>query len=133
MTSRRWAAMASALLAAVVIAGGLVPDTLRAQSKPSAATPAPAAAPADTTATPAKFQAATAEWKSKIVPAAARRALDKSPTTRQRLLVRRAKPRNPSSISTPSACTAKMNRWRSCSNCGESQASSLPVSSQGSL
>lgn len=64
MTRRRWAAVLSGLLASVVIAGGLAPGTLDAQSKP------PAAAPADTTANPAKFQAAMAEWKSKTVPAA---------------------------------------------------------------
>ena len=68
MTRRRWAATLSGLLASVVVAGALAPDTLRAQSKPPAA--ASAAAPADLTATPAKHQAAMAEWKSKIVPAA---------------------------------------------------------------
>src|SRR6516162_9236582 len=63
MTRRRWAAIGSCLLASVAIVGALNRESL-AQSKP------PAAAPADTTASPAKFQAAMAEWKSKIVPAA---------------------------------------------------------------
>ena len=64
MTIRRWAAMVSGVVLSVIVAGGLVPATLRAQSKP------PAAAPADTSASAAKYQAAMAEWKSKIVPAA---------------------------------------------------------------
>src|SRR5258708_8950117 len=64
MTRRRWMLLMSGLFASVVVAGAPAPGTLRAQSKP------PAAAPADTTASPAKFQAAMAEWKSKIVPAA---------------------------------------------------------------
>jgi len=61
MTSPRWAAL---ILVLVVVAVGLAPAAVGAQSKPAAA------APADTTASPAKFQAAMAEWKSKIVPAA---------------------------------------------------------------
>ncbi|PYN41530.1 MAG: hypothetical protein DME00_31570 [Candidatus Rokuibacteriota bacterium] len=64
MTIRRWAAMVSGVVLSVIVAGGLVPATLRAQSKP------PAAAPADTSASAAKYQAAMAEWKSRIVPAA---------------------------------------------------------------
>jgi len=64
MTMRRWAARVSGVLLSVIVAGGLIPATLRAQSKP------PPAAPADTSASAAKFQAAMAEWKSKIVPAA---------------------------------------------------------------
>jgi iron(III) transport system substrate-binding protein len=64
MTRRRWVLMMSGLFASVVVAGALAPGMLRAQSKP------PAAAPVDATASPAKFQAAMTEWKSKIVPAA---------------------------------------------------------------
>ena len=56
--------MVSGVLLSVIVGGGLVPATLRAQSK------SPAAAPADTTASAAKYQTAMAEWKSKIVPAA---------------------------------------------------------------
>jgi iron(III) transport system substrate-binding protein len=64
MTIHRRVVRVSGVLLSVVVAGGLVPATLRAQSKP------PAAAPADTTASAAKYQTAMAEWKSKIVPAA---------------------------------------------------------------
>src|SRR5438128_10913324 len=64
MTIHRWVVRVSGVLLSVGVAGGLVPATLRAQSKP------PAAAPADTTASAAKYQTAMAEWKSKIVPAA---------------------------------------------------------------
>ena len=62
MTSPRWAVMIVAALVTVV--GGLASSTLLAQTKP------PAAAAVDTTASPAKHQAAMAEWKSKILPAA---------------------------------------------------------------
>src|SRR5215467_15928047 len=60
MTRARWAAAIAALLISVV-AVGLWPE-------PPSAQPRPAAAPAS--ADPSKFQAAMAEWKSKIVPAA---------------------------------------------------------------
>lgn len=65
MTRRRWAAMVLGV-SALVVAMAVVPEILRAQGR------APAAAPAapDPVASPAKFQAAMAEWKSKIVPAA---------------------------------------------------------------
>src|SRR5207249_7646828 len=49
MTMRRWAAVVSGLVVSVAAVGS---------------------APADTAASAAKFQAAVAEWKSKIVPAA---------------------------------------------------------------
>src|SRR5262245_32937468 len=62
MTSPRWAAILAALV--FIAVSGLTPSTLFAQTKP------PAAAPADTTASAAKHQAAMAEWKSKILPAA---------------------------------------------------------------
>ena len=63
MKTRRWAALISGLLVSVVSVGA-APSTVRAQAK------TPAAAPADSSASPAKFQAAMAEWKSKVVPAA---------------------------------------------------------------
>ena len=64
MTRRRWAAMASGILLVSVVVGGLAPETLRAQVK------TPAGAPADASASPAKFQAVMADWKSKVIPAA---------------------------------------------------------------
>jgi iron(III) transport system substrate-binding protein len=61
MTSPHRAAII--LAAFVIVVGGLAPVAALAQTK------APAAA-VDTTASPAKHQAAMAEWKSKILPAA---------------------------------------------------------------
>ncbi len=61
MTSPRWAVTMQVLL---LLAVAVMPTSADAQSRPAVA------APADTTASPAKFQAAMAEWKSTIVPAA---------------------------------------------------------------
>jgi iron(III) transport system substrate-binding protein len=63
MKVRQWAVVAGGLLVAFGISGS-APDPVRAQAK------SPAAAPADATASAAKYQAAMAEWKSKILPAA---------------------------------------------------------------
>ncbi len=61
MKMRPWVAVISGLLASGV-AVGAAPEAVRAQAK------TPAVAPADSSASPAKFQAAMAEWKSKSPP-----------------------------------------------------------------
>ena len=63
MKVRQWAVVVSALLVGFGVSGS-APDTVRAQAKQ------PAAAPADAAASAAKYQAAMAEWKSKVLPAA---------------------------------------------------------------
>ena len=63
MRRRRFAAVVLGLVT-LVVGSGLTADTLRAQGR------SPSAAPVDSSASPAKFQAAMAEWKSKIVSAA---------------------------------------------------------------
>ena len=67
MAGGRWAAVRAGLLALVVLVG-LTPGMPLAQGRP----PAAATAPVDASASPEKFQAAMAEWKGKVVPAAKR-------------------------------------------------------------
>ncbi|HZN51214.1 MAG TPA: hypothetical protein VFD81_11310, partial [Methylomirabilota bacterium] len=63
MKVRRLAVVVGGLLVAFGISGS-APEPVRAQAKQ------PVAAPADATALAAKHQAAMAEWKNKILPAA---------------------------------------------------------------
>jgi iron(III) transport system substrate-binding protein len=62
----RWPATLALGMVAALLIGGIAPETLRAQGR-APAPPAP-----DPSASQAKFQAAVAEFRSKIVPAAKR-------------------------------------------------------------